>query len=89
MIQKCYLIDLDGTMYWGTKVIPGAKEFINGLIKNKIKFVFLTNNASRTPEMCCEHMLKLGFSNITPNMFYTSAMAAAEYVRINYPEMKR
>lgn len=89
MIDKCYLIDLDGTMYWGTKIIPGAKEFIDGLIKNKIKFVFLTNNASRTQEQCAEHMLKMGFTKIKPEMFYTSAMAASDYVARLYPGKKR
>ena len=30
MTKKCYLLDLDGTMYRGTAIIEGAKVFIEG-----------------------------------------------------------
>ena len=40
MKYKFYMIDLDATMYWGTKIIPGAKEFIDYLINNDIGFIF-------------------------------------------------
>lgn len=88
MKNKFYMIDLDGTMYWGTKIIPGAKEFIDYLINNDIGFIFLTNNACRTQEQACNHMLKMGFENIKPNMFYTSAMAASDYIASAYPDKK-
>ncbi len=84
-----YMIDLDGTMYEGTKIIPGAKEFIDYLINNNIGFIFLTNNASRTPEQAARHMLKMGFKNIKPEMFYTSAMAAADTIARLYPHKNK
>ncbi|MEG0177720.1 HAD-IIA family hydrolase [Anaerorhabdus sp.] len=88
MDKKCYFIDLDGTMYWGTKVIDGAIDWINYLLKNNIDFYFLTNNASRTQEQACNHMLKMGFEGIKPHHFYTSAMAAAEKIAREYPLKK-
>ncbi len=89
MENKCYMIDLDGTMYWGVKPIPGAKEWIDSLIRNKIPFLFLTNNASRTPEEACAHMLKMGFRGVTPAHFYTSAMAAADAISLLTPHKKK
>lgn len=79
-----YIIDLDGTMYKGNSNIDGAIDFINYLNKNKIRYMFLTNNASRTKMQNKEHMLALGFSNIDENSFYTSSMAACNYVRKNF-----
>ena len=59
--MKTYLIDLDGTMYRGSQIIPGAKEFIDALLARKQPFVFLTNNAKRTLAQNVEHMVNMGF----------------------------
>lgn len=82
--MKTYLIDLDGTMYRGSQVIDGAKEFIDYLLENRIAFYFLTNNASRTLAQNVEHMVNMGFQGIKEEHFFTSAMAAAIYARKNY-----
>ena len=37
-MKKTYLIDLDGTMYRGTEIIEGAKEFIDYLISQDHPF---------------------------------------------------
>lgn len=87
-MNKTYFIDLDGTMYLGSKPMEGAIEFINYLIKNKIPFLFLTNNATRTQSQACEHMLKMGFKNLEAKHFYTSAMAAADKIAKDYPATK-
>ena len=87
--NKFFMIDLDGTMYHGTTILPGAKEFVNYLISNKMKFIFLTNNASRTQVQAANHMLKIGFKNIKPEMFYTSAMAAVDTVSMLYKKKKK
>lgn len=89
MINKFYMIDLDGTMFNGTQIIEGAKEFVDYLIKNNIGFIFLTNNSSRTQEQAAMHMIKMGFNGIKPEMFYTSAMAAADTISRLYPNKRR
>ncbi|MEF9920694.1 MAG: HAD-IIA family hydrolase [Erysipelotrichaceae bacterium] len=82
--MKMYMIDLDGTMYRGTAIIDGAKDFIDYLIKTKQRFVFLTNNAKRTKAQNVEHMEKMGYENIKEEHFFTSAMASARYVKKHY-----
>lgn len=86
--MKTYLIDLDGTMYRGTNRIDGAKEFVDYLLANDIPFYFFTNNSSRTPKEAAEHMLRIGFEGIKPEHFYTSAMATAKYIAMNYSERR-
>lgn len=83
-----YLLDLDGTMYTGSHVLPGAKEFLTYLQQQKIPYAFLTNNASRTPLQAKEHLLELGFEGIKTRDFFTSAMAAAKYVAAHETKRK-
>ena len=40
-----YLIDMDGVIYRGDKLIPGSDYFIQSLLDKEIPFLFLTNNS--------------------------------------------
>jgi 4-nitrophenyl phosphatase len=77
---KGYLVDLDGTMYKGTKQIRGASEFVQHLKSKNIPFLFLTNNSSRTVEQISEKLNGLGVM-AQPDQVYTSSLATAEYIR--------
>lgn len=79
--HKCCLIDLDGTMYRGDEPIAGAREFIEALQQEGIPFYFLTNNAMRTHAQNKAKMESFGFTNLRKEQFFTSAMAAASYIR--------
>ena len=43
-----FLIDMDGVLYRGNQLIPGADEFIKTLKERNTPFLFLTNNSQRT-----------------------------------------
>ncbi len=83
-MNKVYLIDLDGTMFHGNKIIPEAKQFIDFLVAKQMSFIFLTNNATRTKKQNRDHMLHMGFEHIKEEHFFTSSMAASMYVATNY-----
>ena len=38
-----FIIDMDGVLYHGNKLLPGVRDFVNWLKEEKKKFVFLTN----------------------------------------------
>ena len=44
------IIDMDGVLYHGNKLLPGVRNFVNWLKEEKKKFVFLTNSSERTPK---------------------------------------
>ena len=44
---KGFLIDLDGTLYVGDQLLPGAKEFVHRLRERGIPHCFVTNITSR------------------------------------------
>ena len=50
------LIDLDGVCYAGTRDIPNAASGLAAAREAGIKFQFVTNNASRTPQQVAEKL---------------------------------
>ena len=44
-----FICDMDGVIYHGNRVLPGVQEFVNWMIDNDKRFVFLTNSSERTP----------------------------------------
>lgn len=76
---KGYLIDLDGTIYKGSQPFAEGISFIHQLQEKNIPFLFVTNNATKTPEMVCEHLAKMGVS-VDSQTVYTSALAALDYL---------
>jgi HAD superfamily hydrolase (TIGR01457 family) len=55
-----FLIDLDGVVYRGNQLIPGAKEFILWLNANAKKYLFLTNNSFASETQVIEKLGRLG-----------------------------
>ena len=45
---SAFLIDLDGVIYRGNELLPGAKDFISWLESDHKKYLFLTNNSFAT-----------------------------------------
>lgn len=74
-----FLIDMDGVIYRGNELIPGAKEFISKLLNNDIPFLFLTNNSQRTRRDVVFKLRKMGIE-IEQGHIFTCAMATARYV---------
>ncbi|GAB5590133.1 hypothetical protein Unana1_05033 [Umbelopsis nana] len=84
-IKKGYIIDMDGVIYHGSKLLPGAKEFVKFLIDNNKKFLFLTNNSAPTPRELKQKLDRLGI-DVEEDKFYTAALATAEFLKSQMPE---
>ncbi|QBD79968.1 HAD-IIA family hydrolase [Ktedonosporobacter rubrisoli] len=57
-----YLIDLDGVVYRGETLVPGAKEFIAWLNTTHKKYLFLTNNSFASETQVLAKLTRLGIS---------------------------
>lgn len=79
-----FICDMDGVIYHGNKILDGVKEFVNWLIDNNKKFVFLTNSSERTPHELSMKLERMGLA-VSPDHFYTSAMATAEFLATQKP----
>jgi len=83
--KKGFICDMDGVIYHGNKILDGVKEFVNWMLENDKKFVFLTNSAERTPHELSMKLQRMGL-DVSADHFYTSAMATAEFLSAQKPE---
>ena len=55
-----YLIDLDGVIYRGNTLLPGAQDFLAWLQANQKKYLFLTNNSFAGASEVLSKLQRLG-----------------------------
>ena len=79
-----FICDMDGVIYHGNKILPGVREFINWMIENEKRFVFLTNSSERTPHELSMKLERMGLS-VPADNFYTSALATAAFLDSQRP----
>lgn len=80
-----YLIDLDGTMYRGSQRIEAASDFVQRLMTEKIPYLFVTNNSSRTPEQVAAKLRDFDIPAERDQVFTTS-QATANYIYERKPD---
>jgi glycerol 3-phosphatase-2 len=78
------MLDLDGVVYIGPHVVPGAAEQIERIEQAGVHVAFVTNNASRPPELVAEHLRELGVRAESDDVV-TSAQAAATLLAEDLP----
>lgn len=81
--SRLFVLDMDGTLYLGDDVFPGAIRFIHNLGKRGLKYIYLTNNSSRAGADYIERLRRLGFPCEAENVF-TSGMATGIYLNSKY-----
>jgi arabinose operon protein AraL len=59
-LYEGYVFDLDGTIYLGDELLPGAKRLILKLRELGKRVIFLSNNPTKDPRMYAEKLGKLG-----------------------------
>ena len=79
-----FICDMDGVIYHGNQILDGVADFINWMIKENKKFVFLTNSSERTPQELSMKLERMGLT-VDADHFYTSAMATAEFLHSQKP----
>jgi len=82
--KKGFISDMDGVIYHGNRLLPGATEFVDWLKKEKKQFLFLTNSSERSPKELQQKLIKLGITVDLKN-FYTSALATAGFLASQTP----
>ena len=78
--KKGFICDMDGVIYHGNNILPGAAEFIEWLKKEKKEFLFLTNNSNLTPRELHQKLERMGL-DVGEEHFYTSALATAHFLK--------
>lgn len=81
---KCFLMDMDGTIYLGNRLLHGAQEWLALLKERQVAFYFLTNNSSRSRVEYAEKFQRLGL-DIPEEKIFTSGEATTIYLRKAFP----
>jgi NagD protein len=81
-------LDMDGTIYRGDTLFETTDPFLSLLKELGIGYTFLTNNPSKSVTDYLEHLRDIGIV-ATENQLYTSTQATIEYLREEWPKVRR
>lgn len=79
---KGYFFDLDGTIYLGDQLLPGALELITKLREEKASIVFLSNNPTKDPAMYAEKLTRLGIPT-APSEILNTVVTMVDWLKLN------
>lgn len=88
MKKKLVIFDMDGTLYLGSKLIPGTKELFDYLNQKDIHYIFFTNNSSHDLDFYF-HKMK-GFDipcNLSDNFLSSSEITINYCLEHNYKKL--
>lgn len=80
---RCFVLDMDGTIYLGENWITGAKEFLKKIEESGRSYVFLTNNSSKNADIYLEKLHRMGWDT-KPEKIITSGQAAIYYLQKHF-----
>jgi len=84
--KRAFIIDLDGTIYHGKKLVEGANDFIHWIQSmHGLEYLFLTNSSDKSRSEIASKLGELGLHIDADRHIYTSAMAAANYLSRQIP----
>lgn len=84
---RCFLLDMDGTIYLGDQLIDGTLAFLQAVRRSGRKALFLTNNSSKNGAVYLEKLKKMGI-DARPEDVLTSGQAAAETILREHPKKR-
>jgi len=72
-------MDMDGTVYLGTRLLPGARGFFRLLDRRGIPYLFFTNNSSKDRFLYRDKLAGMGL-DVSADRIITSGEATAFYL---------
>ena len=84
---KLFLFDMDGTLYLGDRLFDFTIELLQRIKATGGRYMFMTNNSSKSVKAYIEKLAKLGIS-ATEEEFITSSQATAYYLQKHHAGAK-
>ena len=79
-----YIFDLDGTLYLGDSLLPGAQRLIQALRAAGRRLLFLSNNPTKDPDAYAAKLTGLGIPAVPAEVLNT-VVTTTHWLRQNYP----
>ena len=80
---KCFILDMDGTIYLGNELFPFTKDFLKKVEETGREYYFFTNNSSKSQQAYIEKLGKLGIQ-IKKDQMMTSSHVIVKYLKEHY-----
>lgn len=81
---ELFVLDMDGTFYLDTQILDGSLEFLRQVERLGKRFVFFTNNSSKSPRTYMDKLAKMDCF-ITRDQIITSGDVMIQYLKTYYP----
>ena len=81
---SAYLFDLDGTIYLGDELLPGAAELLTAIRNVDLPVRFLSNNPTKSRDAYVERLRRLGIA-VEPEEIVTSVQSMTTWLQFNHP----
>lgn len=85
--KRLFLLDMDGTIYEGARLFPYVNEFLEHIENEGGRYIFITNNSSRSVKDYVIKLSKMGVK-VTEDNFFTSSQATALYLNEHHKNKK-
>ena len=85
--KKLFLFDMDGTIYNDNDIFDGTIELLNTIREQGGKYVFITNNSSKSSEAYVTKLKKMGIESTVDDIF-SSVDATEIMLKEKYPGVK-
>ena len=70
---KCFILDMDGTIYLGNELFDFTKDFLNKVEETGREYYFFTNNSSKSQQAYIDKLGNMGI-HIEPKQMMISVM---------------
>lgn len=78
--KKFFLLDMDGTIYLDNDLFDGTLDFLSAVKVSGGKYLFVTNNSSKSTDAYVEKLKKIGIESCADD-FLTSTDATCLYLK--------
>lgn len=82
---ELFVLDMDGTFYLDTHILDGSLEFLEQVERLGKRYVFLTNNSSKSPKSYIDKLAKMNCF-IERDQIITSGDVMIQYLKDYYPD---
>ena len=60
---KCFILDMDGTIYLGNELFPFTKDFLKKVEETGREYYFFTNDSSKSQRLILRNLGSLGYQS--------------------------
>ncbi|MGC0272142.1 HAD-IIA family hydrolase [Pseudactinotalea sp. Z1739] len=84
---EAYIFDMDGTVYLGEEMLPGATRLITELRRRGLPVRFLSNNPTKDPRQYAEKLDRLGLPTAEDEIVNT-VVTMTRWLQTHHPQAK-